>query len=210
MKREYDIIRAEARAATTAHTRHACARYDHVLSEWYNGSCDAKYEVWDNNFNTGGVNEETDEVMVFASNQKSECETFMQAPNVSTSKHPDLELRENGKCDVCDLHDKRKAAVAQGHMLPFYVVAWGVSRHYLGPWEGGTWGDDTEVLEVRRAFTLEQGLKHARELREAYPQPRFGIGSAANRGEPETHIRCIYSEMDPRMPVQHRASRSYE
>ena len=167
------------------------------MSEWYNGIPGSKYEVWDNAF-VGENGESPDVVLVYESNSKQECEDYIKEKGSPSS----YELKENGVCEVCDLHDKRVEALAQGRMLPFLVVATGTSRHYGGPEEGGWWYDRESVLEVRRAFTLEQGLRHMRELRESYPQPRYNRFSCANRGEPETHIRCVYGELDPRMPQE--------
>lgn len=97
-------------------------------------------------------------------------------------------------CYWCEAANARRRAVAEGRLPPFYVLATGCSRHYGGPEEGGWWYDHVEILEVRMAFTWKRGLKHARELRDKYPQPRYGIGSCANRGEPEVSIRTYYDE----------------
>ncbi len=183
----YDEIRDRARAAKVCPYKHSCGRYDHVMSEWYSGTPNHKYEVWDNH----GQNDEEGE-MVFSSDSEAECLTYLERHGT--------ELRENGKCDVCDMYEKRKAAVAQGKQPSFLIVAWGTSRAYGGPEEGGWWYDIDTVLEVRRAFTFEEGLRHARELREEYPQPRYNRFSCANRGEDDVYIRCVYAENDPRMP----------
>lgn len=157
--RSYDAILDDAKKAQSCKRRHSCARREHIMREWYNGS----------------------------------------VPN-----------DEHETCAVCDAYEKRKVAVAQGKQPSFLVVAYGINRVYLGPEEGGRWGDAIEVLEVRRAFTFEQGLRHMRELKSEYAQPRYDRFSCANRGEPDIFFQCVYSEADPRMPHDHYPSRECE
>lgn len=88
--------------------------------------------------------------------------------------------------------DARRAKLDAGKCEPFYIVAYGVSRLYGGPEEGGWWYDWTDVHEVRRVYTLQGALRAARELREAYPPPRFDRFSMA--GGEDQYVRAFYSE----------------
>lgn len=83
---------------------------------------------------------------------------------------------------------ERKFRKREGEVLPIYLAVVSTSRHYGGPEEGGWWYNWSTVEEVRRAWDWKTALKYARELKEDCPQPKFGIGSAANRGEPEFQI----------------------
>lgn len=119
--------------------------------------------------------------------------------------------RKHGEvCEICDAREARRAAAKAGRMLPYYIIAEGISRHYGGHEEGGWWYDRCQILEVRKAYTFRQGLAHARELREMYPQPRYGRGSCANRGEPETVLRVVYGENDPRWPEESHGRPHYD
>jgi hypothetical protein len=113
-------------------------------------------------------------------------------------------------CKVCDMYDKRKLANAEGRKLPYLVVAWQISRHYGGAEEGGWWYDWCEVVDVREAHTMAEGLRQARKLKEEYPQPRFNRFSAANRGEGDTCIGVFYGEDDPRFPQNSTHRPRYE
>jgi hypothetical protein len=104
-------------------------------------------------------------------------------------------------CTVCDLYDQRKAKVMQGEMPPFYLVCYGVSRYCYSQAEGGCWADWTEILEVRKAYTFRQALKHARELKEKYPTQRYNRFSVLGNGD-DTYLRICYSEDDPRWPQE--------
>lgn len=189
---KYDAVVEMANAAQVCGGRHACARRDHVMTEWWNGIREYKFEVRIP-YTADDCGDEWE--TVFGGATRQECDAY-----ISTSDLQNAEIVENGVCAVCDMYEARKEAVAKGKMLPFLIVVTGTSRHYGGPEEGGWWYDRDEVLEVRRAFTFEQGLRHARELREEYPAPRYNRFSCANRGEPDVHIRCVYGENDPRFP----------
>jgi hypothetical protein len=75
-----------------------------------------------------------------------------------------------------------------GEVLPIYIVVQGTSRHYGGPEEGGWWYNWTETAQVFKVWTAREALRKVKDLREEYDQPRFGIYSAANRGEAEYDI----------------------
>ena len=117
---------------------------------------------------------------------------------------------EDGVCAVCDMYDQRKAKVEAGEQTSFLIVAYGVSRHYGGPEEGGWWYDWTAILEVRVAYTLIGGLRHARELREKYSQPKYDRYSCSNNGEADIYIRTYHSENDPRFPKESVERPRYE
>ena len=98
--------------------------------------------------------------------------------------------------DTCRLCPRgyRKSRLAQGYVDPFYVVAYSVARLYGGAEEGGWWYDALAVEEVRKVYTFRSALYMARELRGAYPPPRFGRFSAA--GGDDQYIKLCYSEAD--------------
>lgn len=202
--RSYDEIVADAEKAKVAHTRHHCPRRQHVMSEWYSGGKrEDKYDL-KKFLRTDPFDGDKWDYLTSSDNRDELEEVIRQDPAGR------YEIVENGVCEVCNMYEKRKADVAKGKQPSFLIVAYGVTRIYLGPEEGGTWDDATEVLEVRKAYTFEQGLKHARELREEYPQPRYDRHSCANRGEPDIYIRCVYSEADPRMPKDEYPDRTYQ
>lgn len=93
----------------------------------------------------------------------------------------DWEDENDSLCFPCK---KREAREWRNHqvnnlfiVVPFYVAAIGISRHYGGPEEGGWWYDVTDVIEARRAWTWRDGLRHARELRANHPTCPRGRGS---------------------------------
>jgi len=97
-------------------------------------------------------------------------------------------------CGTCD-HDpdckrcarkNRARFVQMGTVLPFYVVAYGTSRHYGGGEEGGWWWDRIEALAVRRVWGWKAGLKAARELREEYPTQERNRFSVLGNGQDVT------------------------
>ncbi len=191
----------------TCPMKHYCERAAFIRENAYTNSAKTyKYEVWDPmaNLNPDWDDPDTNEEKVFQSDDKSECEAFIRQGAQR------CELRENGVCLVCNMYDKRQADLKAGKVRPFYLVVEGTSRHYGGPEEGGWWYDWHEVLEVRKAFTLEQGLFHARKLREQYPQPRYNRFSCANRGESDTRIVLCYGEDDPRWPTESTQRPRYE
>ena len=201
---KYDNALERAKAARTCPLKHYCERHAFVMNNLYHGT-EKKYEVILDHTNDPEWDDPSDvEEKVFESDFKNECEAFI------TQGAQRCELRVNGVCKVCDMYDARQRALKEGRVRPFYLVVEGTSRHYGGPEEGGWWYDWHEVLEVRRAFTLEEGLRQARALRESYPQPRYNRYSCANRGEPDTRIRLCYGEDDPRWPTESTHRPRYE
>lgn len=173
-----------------------------------------KYEV-----TALSVDENGEDEQVFACNELSELRTYLLTNGFHPSVIGDLvagknvgnhKVTVNGVCKICDLYDKRKAEQALGIVTPFYLVVEGISRHYGGHEEGGWWYDWHTILDVRKAFTFKQALKHARELREKYPQPKYNRYSCANRGEDDTVLRLVYSEDDPRWPEETTERPRYE
>ena len=79
----------------------------------------------------------------------------------------------------------RKQAQADNRVTPIYVAVQSTVRCYGGPEEGGWWYNFTETEEVFKFWTARDALAKIRELREEYCDPRYGIYSAANRGEPQ-------------------------
>ncbi len=75
-----------------------------------------------------------------------------------------------------------------GRVLPIFIAVQSTSRHYGGPEEGGWYYNWTETDEVFRFWDWRSALQKMRELHDEYDQPRFGIYSAANRGEAEFHF----------------------
>lgn len=193
----------------TNFARHFCERTNFAKRRDYEVGKDGyqfKYEVWDNHCAEDPEWDDptTTSVKVFQSDDKSECEAFIRQGAQR------CELEENGVCKVCDLYDQRQADMKSGRVRPYYLVVSSTSRHYGGPEEGGWWYDNTSITEVRRAFTLEEGLRQARELREKYPQPRYNRFSCANRGEGDTRIQLCYGENDPRWPQENHERPRYE
>jgi hypothetical protein len=188
----------------TCPMKHHCERSAWVSS--YRRPMEKKYEVWDTqaNLDPEWDDPDTNEHMVFTSDDKSECEAFI------ANGAQRCELRENGVCLVCDMYDKRKVDLAEGRVQPFYIVAYGISRHYGGPEEGGWYYNWTDVHEVRRVFTVQEGIRQMRQLSEKYPQPRFDRYSCANQGEDDNYFVLCYGEQDPRWPKQSTHRPRYE
>lgn len=195
--------------------KHYCDRRAHNERQSFpsnSPSYEYKYEVYD-------LNGEDGEVQVFACNELAELRTHLLTNGFHPSVIGDLvagknvgnhKVTVNGVCKICDLYDKRKAEQALGIVSPFYLIVEGISRHYGGPEEGGWWYDWHTILDVRKVFTFKQALKHARELREKYPQPKYNRYSSANRGEDDTVLRIVYSEDDPRWPEESNERPRYE
>lgn len=193
----------------TCHMRHFCERTNFNTRRSYEVGKDGyeyKYEVWDPmaNLRHDWDDPDTNEEMVFQSDDKSECEAFIRQGAQR------CEIRENGVCEVCDLYDRRQADLKEGKVRPFYLVHYGISRHYGGPEEGGWWYDWTSINEVRKAYTLEQGLRHAKEMKDKYGQPRYNRYSCANRGEGDNYMVVCYGENDPRWPHESTQRPRYE
>ena len=96
---------------------------------------------------------------------------------------------DSDTCRLC-LRAYRKGRLARGQVDPFYIVAYSVAHLYGGPEEGGWWYDALTIEEVRKAYTFRSALHMTRELREAYPPPRFGRFSAA--GGEDQYIKLCY------------------
>lgn len=103
---------------------------------------------------------------------------------------------DDDTCGICRATTARKTAVDAGRCPCFLVVAVTIARCYGGPEEGGWWYDRTDVVDVRRAFTMKGGLVAARALRAEWPQPRYSRGSVL--GGADVYIRTFYGEDDPR------------
>jgi len=188
--------------------RHFCERTNFSRRRSYEVGKDGyefKYEVHqDHSKNPSWDDPSNDIECVLMTDNKSEAEDLV---NQNTSIYT---LVENGVCEVCDMYDSRQAAMKEGCVRPYYLVVTSTSRHYGGPEEGGWWYDWTSIEEVRKAFTLEEGLRQARKLREKYPQPRYNRFSCANRGEGDTRIQLCYGEKDPRWPNEDKERPRYE
>lgn len=199
---DYKKIRQLAQQARACPYPHFCQRYEHQMTAHYNGGVPMdECEVWDPGVH--GADPETHE-LVF-SGSKQECQEFIQ----SNDRYY-LEMHHDATCRVCDAYEARQRDMSSGKQPAFFIVAYGVSRHFGGREEGGWWYDNVNVIEVRKAFTLRDGLRHAHELKAEYEQPRYNRFSAANRGEPDIYIRCVYSMNDPRMPQDKVGDERYE
>lgn len=210
---EYDSIMQRASAAQTCPYNHHCERFEYIRSEWSNDP-QKPYSVWGTENDGEYYKRET-----LHTGTKEECETYIasfpgltpeEQDDYGLSAYPTLSLEENGRCWVCDAYDKRRADVRKGIHKPFVIAVWSISRHYGGPEEGGWYYDWTTVDEVRKVHTLEAGLRAARELKAAYPQPRFNRFSCANRGEGDVFIGVFYGENDPRFPQNSTHRPRYE
>jgi hypothetical protein len=69
-------------------------------------------------------------------------------------------------------------------------VAWEIARQYRGPEEGGWWQDWTSILEVRKVYSWEDGLRAARELHQMYPSSRYDRSFL--RGTGDTFVGTFY------------------
>lgn len=191
----YDEIMTRARAAKVCPYPHHCERKEFISLEWHMKAKSSPWEVWTKK------DVEGDDVcteVVFAGT-KSECEKQFE---YELRNMPHLFwLEEKGRCLVCDMYEKRGAAIENNVCPPFLVVAYGISRHYGGPEEGGWYYDNTTILEVRKAYTWEQGVRQFRKLKEEYPTQRYGRGSVLGNGD-DVYVRCVYSEADPRFPQE--------
>jgi len=182
--------------------KHFCERESFKRKREYDPEVyrEYKYEVWDNR--AQGDEEDDGGECVFKSDSEVECQEYLLRCGT--------ELRENGVCKVCDLYDRRQADLKDGKVRPYYLVSYSISRQYGGPEEGGWWYDWTSINEVRRAFTLEEGVRQARTLKDEYPQPRYNRFSCANRGEGDNHMVLCYGEDDPRWPTESTQRPRYE
>lgn len=155
-----------------------------------------RYEVWDTqaNLRPDWDDPTCNEVCEFQTDDKSLAEAFIRQGAQR------CELRENGICLVCDMYDARKAAVKDGEARPFYIVVTGITRYCYSAAEGGCWDDWTTIHEVRRAFTVQEGIRQLRKMKDKYPQPRFNRYSAA--GGEDMEFTLCYGEDDPRWPKE--------
>lgn len=139
---------------------------NHIMLEARTGRVSDECEVWDSDYHN-----ESDTSEVIFGGTKEECVLHIaQLGNGSR-----YSLVEQGMCATCDLYDARRKAVTKGKQPAFLIVVTGTSRHYGGPEEGGWWDNRQEVLEVRKAYTLEQGLRHARKGIYTHIALRIGI-----------------------------------
>lgn len=207
----YEALLIKANRAQTCKVKHWCLRHHHTMSPMHGGHGD-ECEVYDRfpSLLDGEDGSDRSPELVFNGTQQG-CNEYIRLATQGQGMHASRYYTNHpGQCTVCDAFDARRAATLAGRQPSFLVVAWGVSRHFGGREEGGWYYDRITILEVRKAHTLQQGLRHARELKAENPQPRFNRFSCANRGEPEVVIRCFYSENDPRFPQETTHIPSYE
>ena len=142
--------------------------------------------------------------------KKLYCCTLEKYVDQNTEQYCEDVAEDCYACKRAKLAHERKLANSKGQVLPMYIVAFGISKHYGGREEGGWWYDWTSINEVRRAYTLKEALRHAHELKEAYPAPRFNRHSSANNGEADSYIAVCYSEADPAWPEETTCRPHYE
>ena len=200
MQENYDEIQQRAKDATTCHYRHHCERYDQVMSAWPDDKERDKFSVWDKIPYESNEHDDSEAEQLF-SGTAAECLKYLESSGVH--------LEESGVCTVCDMYDARKKAVKEDRHPYFLVVAWGLSRYCYSNAEGGCWSDWLTIIEVRKVYTWEAGLKAMREMRGEHPQPRFNRFSCANRGEDDVQFGCFYGEDDPRFPQETTQSETY-
>jgi hypothetical protein len=82
---------------------------------------------------------------------------------------------------------RRSELFKQGLNPAFYVVVSMTTRHYGGPEEGGWWYNRQTNEEVLRFYTFKAAREFLRAFKGNYPDPRYPITSAANRGEGQYH-----------------------
>lgn len=85
---------------------------------------------------------------------------------------------------ICKYHDefdsdchrccrqKRFEKVKNNKPQPFYVIMYGISRHYGGPEEGGWWFDWQTVIDSEKVWSIYKALEIIRLWKEENPQPK--------------------------------------
>lgn len=201
---KYDNALAVAKAAQTCHRKHYCERRAFIMNNLYHDT-EKKYDVVLDHTNDPEWDDPSDVTeCVFSTDFKNEAEAYIE-------QHcPRGTIRENGVCKVCDLYDARKAALKEGRVRPFYIISYNIHQAYGGPEEGGWYYDWTSINGVRRAFTLEQGLRQVRAMWDEYPKAKHPRSSYANRSHSENFVVLCYAEDDPRWPVETTQRPRYE
>lgn len=78
----------------------------------------------------------------------------------------------------------RLEKIKNNQSQPFYIVVYGISRHYGGPEEGGWYWDRIEALEVQKIWTISKALKIIRKLKEDYyPTSKYNRYSVLGNGQ---------------------------
>lgn len=85
--------------------------------------------------------------------------------------------------------EQRKEAAARGEVLPFYVVCYGITRHYGGPEEGGWYYDWLRIVEVRKCWSAKDGVRVVHELREEYANPNRNWDRFSVLGGEDYYVR---------------------
>jgi hypothetical protein len=96
----------------------------------------------------------------------------------------------DSECHIC-VREKRFQKIKNDEPQPFYIVAYGISRHYGGPEEGGWYFDWRQVLSIRKVWSIKQALVAIREFKEWYPQSKYNRSSVL--GGEDTEIKCLAS-----------------
>lgn len=86
------------------------------------------------------------------------------------------------ECIYC-VRRQRFEKVKNDQPQPFYIVVYGISRHYGGPEEGGWYWDRIKALEIRKVWSISKALKLVRELKEEYPTQKYHRGSVLGNGQ---------------------------
>ena len=198
----------------TCKRKHYCDRRAHNERQAFpqsSPSYEYKYEVYDLNGEGG------EEKQVFVCNELTELLTYLLTHGFHPATIGDLvsgknignhKVTVNGVCKICDMYDARKAAVKEGVCKPFYIVVSGIDRYCYSKAEGGCWADWTSIQEVRRAFTVQEGIRQLRMLKEKYPQPRYNRFSVL--GGTDVEFTLCYGEDDPRWPEETTERETYD
>jgi hypothetical protein len=96
--------------------------------------------------------------------------------------------------------------------MKLYIAVLCITRHYLGPWEGGTWGNACELYYVepikrRNGRKLRKGVKEARKrMKTRYPD----VGDIYSMKGGEEYRFVPVRSMAEALSHQYFPSRSYE
>lgn len=88
----------------------------------------------------------------------------------------------NESCIFC-ARKIRFEKILNNHPQPFYIVVYGISRHYGGPEEGEWWYDIQRVQDVKKIWTIKQALVSIRNFKEEYPTQKYNRFSVLGNGE---------------------------
>jgi hypothetical protein len=90
----------------------------------------------------------------------------------------------------------RKIKMGTGAVLPIFIVVLGIDRCFGGPEEGGWYYDWVNVEETRRVWDWKTARQAIRELREEYPDPKYGRGSVLGGTDIDIRLTTDVEEIE--------------